>query len=71
MDFDLTEEQKLLKTSARDFMDREIIPLVAEYERKYRPLPKDMAISLMKKLAPLGYTGGMCKYIIRFLWHPH
>jgi alkylation response protein AidB-like acyl-CoA dehydrogenase len=59
MDFELTEEQKLLRANAREFMDREIIPFVNDYERKYRPLPKDMAINLMKKLAPLGYTGGM------------
>lgn len=59
MDFELTEEQKLLRANAREFMDREIIPSVNEWEREYRPLPKDMAISLMKKLAPLGYTGGM------------
>jgi len=59
MDFELTEEQKLLKASAREFMDKEIIPFVNDYERKYRPLPKDMAISMMKKIAPLGYTGGM------------
>ena len=59
MDFELTEEQKLLRANAREFMDREIIPFVNDYERKYRPLPKDVAINLMKKLAPLGYTGGM------------
>lgn len=59
MDFELTEEQKLLKATAREFMDKEIIPIVAEYERKYRPLPKDMALDFMKKIAPLGYTGGM------------
>lgn len=59
MDFELTEEQKLLKASARGFMDKEIIPIVNECERKYRPLPKDMATGLMKKIAPLGYTGGM------------
>lgn len=50
MDFELTEEQKILRADAREFMDREIIPFVNEWEREYRPLPKDMAISLMKKL---------------------
>ncbi|MBM3141491.1 MAG: acyl-CoA dehydrogenase [Chloroflexi bacterium] len=59
MDFELSEEQKLLKASARGFMDKEIIPLVNDWERKYRPLPKDVAINIMKKIAPLGYTGGM------------
>ena len=50
MDFELTEEQKLLKANARQFMDREIIPIVDDYERKYRPLPKDIAIDMMKKI---------------------
>lgn len=59
MDFELTEEQKLLKTNARQFMDNEIIPIVDDYERKYRPLPKDIAIGMMKRIAPLGYTGGL------------
>jgi alkylation response protein AidB-like acyl-CoA dehydrogenase len=59
VDFELSEEQKLLKASARGFMEKEIAPFVNEWERKYRPLPKDMAISMMKKIAPLGYTGGM------------
>jgi alkylation response protein AidB-like acyl-CoA dehydrogenase len=59
MDFELTEEQKLLKTNARQFMDREIIPIVDDYERRYRPLPKDIAIDMMKRIAPLGYTGGL------------
>lgn len=59
MDFELTEEQKLLKANTREFMDNEIIPIVNDYERRYRPLPKDIAIGLMKKIAPLGYTGGM------------
>jgi alkylation response protein AidB-like acyl-CoA dehydrogenase len=59
MDFDLTEEQKLLRANAREFMDKEIVPFVNDYERKYRPLPKDMAISIMNKIAPLGYTGGV------------
>ncbi len=59
MDFELTEEQKLLKANARQFMDREIIPIVDDYERKYRPLPKDIAIDMMKKIASLGYTGGL------------
>lgn len=58
MDFELTEEQKLLKANAREFMEREIMPIVNDYERRYRPLPKDVAMNLMKKIAPLGYTGG-------------
>ena len=54
MDFELTEEQKLLKTNAREFMEREIIPIVNDYERKYRPLPQDISLDLMRKISPLG-----------------
>jgi alkylation response protein AidB-like acyl-CoA dehydrogenase len=59
MDFNLTEEQKLLQKNARDYMDKEIIPFVDEYERKYKPLPMDVALDFMRTLEPLGYTGGM------------
>jgi alkylation response protein AidB-like acyl-CoA dehydrogenase len=59
MDFELTEEQKLLKANAREFMEREILPIVNDYERKYRPLPKDISLDLMRKISPLGYTGGV------------
>ncbi len=59
MDFMLTEEQKMIKASARAFMEGEIIPIVGEYEQKYRPLPKEIAIEVMKKLVPLGYIGGL------------
>ncbi len=59
MDFQLTEEQKLLQKSAREFMEKEIIPLADKYDRKYRPLPKELLVELMKKLTPLGYVGGL------------
>jgi len=59
MNFELTEEQKLLKRNARDFMDREIRPLADEYEKIYRPLPKDVHVELFKKIAPLGLVGGL------------
>ncbi len=57
MILELTEEQKLLQKNAREFMEREIIPIADEYDRKYHPLPRDVAVSLMRKLAPLGYIG--------------
>lgn len=59
MDFELSEEQKLLKKSAREFMEGEVIPIADEYDRKYRPLPKEVEHGLLRKLAPLGYTGGL------------
>ena len=59
MNFELTEEQKLLKRNAREFMDREIIPIADEYDRQYRPLPKEVHLELFKKIAPLGFVGGL------------
>ena len=57
MDFQFTEEQKMLKSVTRDFMEKEIIPRVDEYEEKYEPLPREELLRLMKELAPLGYLG--------------
>lgn len=59
MDFQLTEQQKLLQKNARAFMEREIIPIADEYDRKYRPLPREVAVELLKKLIPLGLTSGL------------
>lgn len=57
MILELDEAQKILQKNARDFMEREIIPIADEYDRKYHPLPKDVALDLLKKLVPLGYIG--------------
>ncbi len=57
MILELNEEQKILQKSAREFMEREIIPIADEYDRKYHPLPKDVSLGLLKKLLPLGYVG--------------
>ncbi|HID94608.1 MAG TPA: acyl-CoA dehydrogenase [Candidatus Latescibacteria bacterium] len=55
MDFELTEDQKILKDNVRRFMEKEIIPLVPEYEDKQEVPPR----SLIKKLLPFGYIGAM------------
>ena len=57
MILELNEEQKILQKNARDFMEREIIPIADEYDRKYHPLPKDVSLGLLKKLLPFGYVG--------------
>lgn len=59
MDFQLTEQQKLLQKSARELMEREIIPIADEYDRKYRPLSREIVVKLLQKLAPLGYVSGL------------
>lgn len=52
MDFELTEKQKMLRTSAREFSDREIEPLAAQMESDAR-LPD----GLLKRMAQLGLLG--------------
>ena len=54
MDFELTEEQKILQDTVKKFMDNEVVPLVDEYEKK-----KDIPRDLIKKLIPLGYVGAL------------
>ena len=54
MDFELSEEQKILQTTVRRFMGNEVAPIVDEYERK-KEIPRD----LIKKLLPFGYIGAL------------
>jgi acyl-CoA dehydrogenase len=54
MDFDLTEEQKILQDTVRKFMDNEVAPIVDECEKK-----KDIPKELIKKLISLGYVGAL------------
>jgi alkylation response protein AidB-like acyl-CoA dehydrogenase len=57
MILELNEEQKILQKNAREFMEREIISIADEHDRKYHPMPKEVALKLLKKLVPLGYVG--------------
>lgn len=57
MILELNETQKILKKNARAFAEREIIPIADEYDRKYHPMPRDVALQLLHKLLPLGYIG--------------
>jgi alkylation response protein AidB-like acyl-CoA dehydrogenase len=52
MDFQLTEEQKLVRETARDFVDREIVPHAREWERK-----GEIPMALYRKMAELGFLG--------------
>lgn len=58
MNFELTEEQKLLQSNARKLMAAEIDPVVAKNGEE-NPLPPETIKALLKKLAPLGYLGGV------------
>ena len=52
MDFQLNEEQRILQKEVRRFLEKEIAPLVNEYEYDRKPLTKE----IIKKLEPFGFT---------------
>ena len=52
MDFDLTEEQQLIRETARAFCDREIVPHAREWDRTER-----MDRGIVAKLAEIGFLG--------------
>ena len=52
MDFELTDEQRLISESAREFCDREILPRVRENDRAGR-FDRELA----RKLGEVGYLG--------------
>lgn len=56
MDFELTDEQKMLKESARKLMGREVIPYLGQFPED-RPMTPDEIKGLFKKFIPLGYLG--------------
>jgi len=52
MNFDLTDEQRLIKETAAEFADREIIPRARENDRAER-----FDLDLVKRIADMGYLG--------------
>jgi len=52
MDFRMTEEQRLVQETAREFVDRELIPHVREWEEK-----GEVPRSFYAKMATLGFLG--------------
>jgi alkylation response protein AidB-like acyl-CoA dehydrogenase len=50
MDFDLSEEQRLVRRTVREFAEKEILPHVEAHEREAR-----YPIGLIRKLVPQGY----------------
>ncbi len=52
MDFDLTEEQKMIQDTIRKFADEEIAPVAADYDKKGE-FPRE----IFNKLAGLGFMG--------------
>jgi alkylation response protein AidB-like acyl-CoA dehydrogenase len=52
MDFTLTPEQELVRSSAREFCDRELVPFAREWDRAER-----MDRAIVAKLADVGFLG--------------
>ena len=52
MNFELTDEQRLIREAARDFTDREIIPRARENDRAER-----FDLELVQRIAEMGYLG--------------
>ncbi|MDX1648701.1 MAG: acyl-CoA dehydrogenase family protein [Myxococcota bacterium] len=53
-DFDLTDEQRMVRKAVREFAEKEILPTVEQYEREER-----YPLELIPKLVPLGFMGPM------------
>ena len=51
--FSLSEEQELIRRSAREFCEREILPHVRDWDRE-----EDIDRALVQKLADVGYIAG-------------
>jgi alkylation response protein AidB-like acyl-CoA dehydrogenase len=54
IDFELTDEQRLIRETARDFSDREIFPRVRDNDRNER-----FDTELVQKIAEMGYLGAI------------
>jgi alkylation response protein AidB-like acyl-CoA dehydrogenase len=54
MDFDLSDEQKLIRDTARDFTDQEIVPRARENDRN-----SHFDTELVQKIADQGYLGAI------------
>ena len=57
MDFELTTRQKILKETAREMMEKEIIPIADEYDKNRLLNDRKKLKELLDKLIPLGYIG--------------
>ncbi|RME90968.1 MAG: butyryl-CoA dehydrogenase [Anaerolineae bacterium] len=52
MDFSLTEEHRMVQKMVRDFAQKEIAPVIKEYDRKQEPVP-----FALKRMGELGILG--------------
>lgn len=52
MDFSLTQEQQMTQKMVRDFAQKEIAPVIKEYDRRQEPIP-----FMLKRMGELGILG--------------
>ena len=52
MDFELNEQQKMLKEVARKFAEKEMLPTLKDYEKK-----REVNFELIKKMGEMGFIG--------------
>src|SRR6266511_1395880 len=52
MDFSLNQEQQMTQKMVRDFVQKEIAPVIKEYDRKQQPIP-----FMLKRMGELGILG--------------
>ena len=60
MDFDLTDEQALIKQTAREFTDKEVVPRAGENSRNHH-----FDLELVRKIADQGYLGAIVPARVR------
>jgi len=54
IDFELTDEQRLIRETAREFTDKEIVPVARENDRNER-----FDTELVQKIADMGFLGAI------------
>ncbi len=52
MDFSLSQEQQMTRKMVRDFAQKEIAPVIKEYDRKQEPIP-----FMLRRMGELGILG--------------
>jgi len=52
VDFSLSPEQELATKTVRDFAQKEVAPVIKEYDRKQEPIP-----FVLKRMGELGILG--------------
>ena len=56
MDFEFTDEQRMLQETVRRYMKEKIAPIADEYDRR-GPMSREDALRFIKDLKPFGYVG--------------